>query len=253
MKRRYTFIANWKMYFSYNQATAWLEKNKKELETCLEKNPITLIICPSFDALGPSAQALTKSTVALGAQDCSAHEQGAFTGQVWAQSLKELGCTYCIIGHSETYTTWKTDHPVILKKIDRLVAHAIIPIICFGETQEEHAAGTTEKSITEQITTFCRFLHQKKYSNQILFAYEPRWAIGSGKMPTATELEITIKIVQKIMAQHSLLGSILYGGSVSPETLANLKDILGLDGFLLGKASTDFQELKKVVSLLHEG
>lgn len=250
MQNKKFIIANWKMYFSYNQATAWLEKNKKELETCLQKNPITLIICPSFDALAPTAQALTKSTVALGAQDCSPHEEGAFTGQVCAQSLQELGCTYCIVGHNETQITWKKDHSLLLNKIDRLLEKGITPIICFGETEEEHTAHTTEKSITEQITTLCRFLQQKKPSKQILLAYEPQWAIGSGKIPTATELEITIKIVQNSMAQHSLLGSILYGGSVGIETLTILKNIPGLDGFLLGKASTDFQELKKVVSLI---
>lgn len=248
MQNKKFIIANWKMYFSYNQATTWLEKNKKELEACLQKNPITLIICPSFDALASSV--LAKSAIALGAQDCSPHEEGAFTGQVCAKSLQELGCTYCIVGHSETSVTLKTDHPLLLNKIDHLLAQGITPIICFGETQKEHAAHITEKSITEQITLLCRFLQQKKPLKQILLAYEPQWAIGSGKTPTATELEVTINIVQNSMAQHSLRGSILYGGGVTIETLPALNNIPGLDGFLLGKASTDFQELKKVVSLI---
>lgn len=248
-QKKYTIIANWKMYFSHKQALSYLENNKTALQQLATKSNI--IICPSFESLATCKHVCTNLPIVIGAQDCSAHDLGPFTGQVCAQSLKELGCNYCLIGHSETYEHWNNDKETILSKLSLAIRHAIEPILCFGENQEEHEKQKTEQSITQQITDFCTTL--KKYAIQkALFAYEPKWAIGSGRVPALHDLEKNLSLVKKITHEYAIDARLLYGGSISSQNIVALKSIALLDGFLLGKVSTDFQELKKVVSLLYE-
>ncbi len=250
--KKYMLIANWKMYFSFNQAITWLETNKESLtQYCLQQKDISLVLCPSFESLSACKTILSELPIFLGAQDCSEHESGPFTGQVCAQSLQQIGCHYCIIGHSETYENWNLYQETMLKKITILLKYTLVPIICFGESKQEYEQNLTEISIAKQITLFCSTL-KKNYTTQALFAYEPRWAIGSGNIPTEKNLENILNLVKKIALEHGIDATMIYGGSVSSETIIPLKKIPLLDGFLLGKASTDFQELKKVVSLLHE-
>jgi triosephosphate isomerase (TIM) len=247
--KKYTIIANWKMYLSYTQALTWLKEHRDSL-AALAATTKLCIMCPSFDALSTCASLLEHSPVIVGAQDCSSHEQGAFTGQVSAQSLAQIGCHYSLVGHNETYAQWDEAASQIRDKIKLLIANAITPIVCIGETQEDHQKKTTEQSITQKleflITPF------KHHRNDIFIAYEPQWAIGSGTVPTAKELQPIITLIHTFGVRHGLTITILYGGSVSAATVTPLKEISHLDGFLLGKASTDFQELKKVVSLLNE-
>lgn len=248
--KKYSIIANWKMYFSFNQAISWLTINKESLKDLPQKD-VSLILCPSFESLSTCKTLIAESSILLGAQDCSEHESGPFTGQVCAQSLQEIGCCYCIIGHSETYENWDVYQERILKKITLLIQHKVIPILCFGENKQEHEHKKTESTITKQMTLLCSTLKENK-TTKALFAYEPRWAIGSGNIPANNDLEKALKVAKMIATSYDIDATMLYGGSVSSETIIELKKITLLNGFLLGKASTDFQELKKVVSLLNE-
>ena len=245
--KKYTIIANWKMYLSYTQATTWLEQNAHALQT-VAQHLKSLVICPSFEALTACALYMKDAPLALGAQDCSSHEQGAFTGQVSARSLAQIGCHYSLVGHSETYVQWDEAAREIREKITLLINNAITPIICIGETQEDHQKKTTQQSIMKKL----EFLAASFKHNDLFIAYEPQWAIGSGTVPNTQELQPIITLIHNFGMQHNLRIQILYGGSVTASTVIPLKGISYLDGFLLGKASTDFQELKKVVSLLNE-
>jgi len=248
--KRYIVIANWKMNFSFNQTVLWLKNNHESLMQ-LPQNNISLVICPSFESLWITKTNLKESLVLLGAQDCSEHETGPFTAQVSAQSLKELGCRYCLIGHSETFENWDTYQETLHNKITMALTHDLTPIMCFGESKEEHEQKMTEASITKQITHYCSAL-KKNSITKGLFAYEPKWAIGSGKIPDTTHIEKILILSKKIADSFALDATMMYGGSVSSKTVLSLKKISVIEGFLLGKASTDFQELKKVVSLLQE-
>ncbi len=247
--KKYCIVANWKMYFSYTDALAWLNNYHDDFIT-LAHTTTSLVLCPSFEALSACATLLQHSPIKLGAQDCSAHDLGAFTGQVSAESLAQIGCRYCIVGHSETYTEWQTVRDDVLKKISLILKNGMTPIICVGETSQEHQNKMTQKSIAQKLEFLMTELNNR---SDIFIAYEPVWAIGSGNIPTQEDLQAVINLIHEYVLKNNIKATILYGGGVTPATIASLKSLAHLDGFLLGKASTDFQELKKVVSLLHEG
>ena len=238
------------MYFSYAQAVTWLKNHHDDL-VALARATTSLVLCPSFDVLETSASLLKRSSIILGAQDCSGYELGAFTGQVSAESLAQIGCQYCIVGHSETYAEWSTSRNDICNKISAVLKNGMTPIVCIGETREEHHNNMTQKSIAQKLDFLLTTLKNHP-TKDIFISYEPLWAIGSGKIPTPQELQTITTFIREYAQKNNLKATILYGGGVTPATSVPLRGIANVDGFLLGKASTDFQELKKVVSLLHE-
>lgn len=244
---KYTFVANWKMYFSCNEAVAWCTEHEQGLMELAQKN--NFVLCPSYEALAPLAQIFAKSKITLGAQNCSEHAAGAYTSQIMAQSLQELGVKYCLIGHSEVRATYGDTNPQLLKKMEQLIAHGIIPIFCLGETKLDYEHNQSEKALMQQLEPIIQLLKNDEEKN-IFIAYEPVWAIGTGIVASndhiikvVNTLEQTLKSVVK---DHTI--PLLYGGTVTGQTIAKLKEIDLLSGFLIGKASTNFQELKKIVS-----
>lgn len=250
MEKTYTVVCNWKMYFSYNQTHTWIETHKKDLISLANQSAQTIVLCPSSENIMQIQQAFEETHVFWGAQDCSNKNSGAYTGQYSAQSLKELGCTYCIIGHSERRIYQHETSELIAEKLEQLLNSTIIPIVCVGETAHEHNQKATNITLKNQLKP----LLDKKKNNKSpwIIAYEPVWAIGTGNIPTPAEIEkaFTQIILLSTEANISPLPQLLYGGSVSSETINNLKQVNGCDGFLIGGASTDFQELKKIVLLL---
>ena len=250
--RNYTLVANWKMYFSYNQALNWCTTNKHDLLNLTSNIPF--ILCPSYESLTSLTEIFNKSTFVLGAQNCSEHSQGAYTGQIMAQSLQEIGVKYCIIGHSELRKAYNETNEQLLNKLKQLLMHDIIPIFCIGESREEHEQGLTLERLELQLQPLITVLQGHQKSITCFIAYEPIWAIGTGIVADNTHITDALNFIKKKLESEKTTHtfSLLYGGTVTSDTVTLLKKVEPLEGFLIGKASTNFQELKKIVSLVQE-
>ncbi len=242
------YIGNWKAYLSFNKASHFIKDNKAALAT-LSKNH-QIIICPAFDVLAAIAPELKEANILLGAQDCSAHKPGAFTGQVLASSLKEIGCSYCIIGHWETRKECQEATQIIAQKALRLLEQEIIPIICIGESAKEFDLNLGTQVIEQQLEPLLAILKSHKESfKKIAVGYEPTWAIGNGSMPSsdyiAKQLDAINQLIKQQLPDYEL--QLFYGGGINEINASKFKSIPLLDGFLIGHASTDFQKLQKIV------
>jgi len=242
------FVANWKMQFSYIRSMTYINEHRDKL--CILARSHSIAICPSFDSLANIGTLLNGTNVFLGAQDVSPHASGAYTGQVSASSLKEVGCTYCIIGHSERrQDNCETDEQVA-QKITQLSTKNIIPIICIGETKAHYQQGMTTSILQKQLVPVIDMIKITPI-DIICIAYEPVWAIGTNDVPSNDEIAQILKWIHQHLDQAAPATKkrLLYGGSVSPDNAHNLASAENLDGFLIGSASTDFKKFEKIVSL----
>lgn len=259
MSKQFLYVANWKLYFSYQEMDKWLKAYGTQLSNLAEEmltHDAKLIVCPSFTSIHTVVSQYHDTPVLIGAQDCAPEVEGAYTGQESATTLASLGCTYCIIGHSEqrlsAYLNGNRTHSELFAEENRLIGQKaaallendITPILCIGETLYEREQQETASVLKSQLK---ELKHLPKSS--LIIAYEPIWAIGSGVLPTNDEIIHEINFIKSCIESTNpgISATILYGGSITDQTSANLKEIDELDGFLIGKASTDFQELEKIV------
>lgn len=246
----FLYVANWKMQFSFNEALSFYKKNKNNFDMMTQKSGHRIVLCPSFDVLYAIIKEAQGSLVFFGAQDCSSHNYGAYTGQICAESLAQIGCSYCIIGHSEYRKYAHSTDLGIGKKAVCLIKQNIKPIICVGETWQEYEHGVAEKIIERQIDAVLLALQQANVVADICIAYEPIWSIGSGKTPPIDYIKSIFKYISLKLEVVKNITSLmlLYGGSVTDENVANLKKISELQGLLVGGASLDFQKFEKIVT-----
>ena len=243
MKYKQTIVANWKMKLDVDEAIN-LSKELKELlagESIVDKK---IVLCPSFLAIHDVARILKDSGISLGAQDVFYEEEGAFTGEVSPENLKDLGCEYIIVGHSERRAMGEADE-VVNKKAQAVLDNNMIPIICVGETLVEYEAGEAETVLARQVSKVLENLDNKYF----ILAYEPIWSIstsGSGKTITASEAINQINILKKSIPEHLKDFDIIYGGSVKSDTVGEFsKDFKGaLVGGASLKAQTFFDLIK---------
>lgn len=235
MNKPLIFVANWKSYFSANQAKEWIERYCKNLSILAEKKYIAL--CPDAITIAYAVEKLSP-LVKIGAQDCSAYLPGSYTGDISAQSLKDAGVQLCIIGHSETRKNQNKDVDLIAQKTTRLFEQNITPLICIGQDYKKDLSH-----ILFHLKT------NAKAISSYLLAFEPESAIGTNHLPSFDKIKDAIIDIKKISQQilPSIKTSVLYGGSVNKETISTLKLINEIDGFLLGRASLDFQEFENIV------
>jgi triosephosphate isomerase len=250
MKKEFLVIANWKMYFTSDQTYAFVQEHIQNLKLLATNR--TIILCPSFTALRLVAKEIHSSNIFLGAQDCTPQlETLALTGSVSTQDLKNIGCSYCIIGHSERRTYLHEENELIAKKLLSLLKTHIIPIICIGETEEQKQSGATINILTDQLALIINMLRSQEISTplNICIAYEPIWAIGTGKIPSLDELKKIFNWLENFLTKQvpNIVWTMIYGGSITSTNCKSLKNIANLNGFLIGGASLDFQELKKIV------
>lgn len=243
MQKKLIYVANWKMNMPAARAIPFLNNNANALKTLAQTAQI--IICPSFISIPLLEPIAKKTSISLGAQDCSAQTSGAFTGQVSADDLLQTGVLYTLVGHSECRINNHDTSALVAQKCLRAIENSITPIICIGETADEKASGNTQNVLTAQLAPVFEVL--KNHSTPILLAYEPVWAIGTGMIPTADHLNEIFTFLVNIFAAHAIAARLLYGGSITNTNAAELKKIAHIDGFLIGGASLDFQELKKIV------
>lgn len=245
MNNNFLYIANWKMYFNFNEEIEWINKNINDLNKIAQNN--SLVICPSFVSLNKFNEIIEHSYIKLGAQNCAQEEKGAFTGEISPISLKQTGCTYCIVGHSEQRLYNKETDEVISKKVKLLLKNNITPIICIGETKKEYDAGTAHIAIEKQLITILK--DHPNVKQHIIIAYEPIWSIGTDAIPSADHIKSICAVIHATVDREidALPHLVVYGGSVNSSNINKFKEISCIDGFLIGRASTDFQELKKIV------
>lgn len=251
----YLFVGNWKMNMHANKAINFVKDNFDQLHALAENQETELILCPSSVALASIINTLKPTNIDIGAQNCSQHKEGAYTGEISAQSLAEIGCSYCIVGHSERRQHFGETNEIVAEKVKQLYEHNIQPIICIGETKQEYEKKQVCDVLTKQLAPVLETLSSvrpepvERTQRNIIIAYEPIWSIGTGIIPEHTYLEqVFIWLGDHIKKQlpHAQV-QLLYGGSVNERNISDLKQILYINGFLIGGASTNFQKLKKIV------
>ena len=243
----YTYIANWKMNFSFDESINFCKTYKNDLEQLASQN-ISFILCPTFVALAPITEIFKNTAIKIGAQDCSKYKSGSFTGETSVQSLAEIGITHCFLGHSERRIYFGENIQDILKKMILLFSYNIQPIICIGETKEHFENAATFTVLAEQLRLIIEYA--QKAQKNIIIAYEPVWSIGNNIVPENSYLEEVFAWIIKFINSHTpqLDALLLYGGSVNEHNIEQLKQIPHINGFLIGGASTQFEKLRKIIS-----
>ena len=214
---------------------------------------VNFIVCPPFTHLAMVAEALKGSDVALGAQDCATEAKGAYTGEIAASMIAALGCKYVILGHSERRQYYGETSATLNKKMAQAYANGLIPIYCVGENLDEREAGKHFDVVKAQIEEVVYNLTEEEYKNLVI-AYEPVWAIGTGRTATAQDANDTIKVIRDTMAKlycpkcAENRVRIQYGGSMNPKNASELMAMPEIDGGLIGGASLKAEDFSKVVN-----
>lgn len=234
------------MHKTVRQAVELVEELKST-----NSDDVDVVVCPPFTALKDVGQALTGSNIRLGAQNVHWEEAGAFTGEVSPLMLKDLGVEYVIVGHSERRKIFGETDTVVNKKVLKVLEKDMIPILCVGETLEEREAGKTEEIIRRQINEDLKGLKEDEI-NRIVIAYEPIWAIGTGKSATAEEANRVIGCIRDFIEGLSNTKvareiRILYGGSVKPVNATELLSKHHIDGALVGGASLKADQFSDII------
>jgi triosephosphate isomerase (TIM) len=254
-------VFNWKMNFQTLEQTHELLNHYLEIEK--ENKQFEIVICPPTVYLSTVFDIISEcnSNIKIASQDISQwhvtdQNKGAFTGEVSGEMLKSVGCSFTIVGHSETRSEYTLGFHEIRHKIEASLKENLTPVLCIGYQgkipKEEQQEYISEEKLKEQLKTELYPWIMTKSSQEIIIAYEPVWAIGSGKTPTNEHITVVAQAVKRIVKEY--LGSdvklrFLYGGSVSDKNLAELLKITEVDGFLVGGAGLSPESLKKMIAI----
>ena len=246
--RKLLIAANWKMYKTPTDVQSFLHIF---LPLVKDKTEGEIVICPPFVDLPAALQSVKGSDVLVGAQDMHFAEEGAYTGEISASMLGALGVSHVILGHSERRQYFAETDDIVNRKLSAALKHHLVPIVCIGEQEEEREGGMTEEVLCRQIS---RAIHQIDAAElrPMVVAYEPVWAIGTGKTATpaiAADAHLMIRSeVARLVGRHVADAlRILYGGSVKPENARELLSKPQIDGALVGGASLDPDSLTAIV------
>lgn len=246
--RRYVIAGNWKMNFTPSEATAFINEIKPMVEG---KNNCDIIFCAPFVTIASAMEAAKGSNIKIGAQNVHFEEKGAFTGEVSAKMLKEIGVEYVIIGHSERRQYFgETDHTVNLRTKAALAAGLKV-LLCLGEVKEERLAGITNEVVAMQTKLDLAGISAEELKN-VIIAYEPVWAIGTGLTATPEQADETCGVIRDVVAD--LYGRdvaeeliIQYGGSMNDKNATELLSKVNVDGGLIGGASLVAEKFTAIV------
>ena len=248
-KNRLPLIAgNWKMYKTIPESLALVSELKS---ACSGIGDREILVCPPLPSLLPVGEALKGSNIKLGAQNLHWEKEGAFTGEVSAVMLKAAGCHYVIVGHSERRQTFSETDETVNKKMTAAFQNGLVPIVCVGETLAEREGGKTFPVVERQIRKGVSGLSKEDFL-KLVIAYEPVWAIGTGKTATPLQAQEVHAFIRKILsemvaADASQKVRILYGGSVKPDNIDALMSEPDIDGGLVGGASLKSQDFARIV------
>jgi len=233
--RRPLFAANWKMYKTPPQARDFVDEFAAAAAALCARADV--VLCVPFIDLETVGNALIGSPVLYGAQDCYWKAEGAFTGEISAAMLKELGCSYCIVGHSERRQHFGETDETVAKKVSALLSVGVTPIVCVGETLEEHKGGLTLQRVMQQVNDGLGHLDDDERASLVV-AYEPIWAIGTGLADSPENANRTISLIRQSAGGLSD-ARVLYGGSMKADNATLCCAQPDIDGGLIGSASLD--------------
>jgi len=248
MMRTPIMAGNWKMYKTAREAVDFVTRLQKELGDVKETE---VVVAPPFVALAPVAERLSGTAIALAAQDCYWEEEGAYTGEVSPPMLRDVGCRYVIIGHSERRAYFGETDETVNKKVYALLSHDLHPIVCVGESLEERERGDTVQIVERQVKEGLKGLDETAI-RAVVIAYEPLWAIGTGKTATpeqAQEVHAFIRGLVSSIFNPAVAEEIRiqYGGSVKPDNVDELMAQADIDGALVGGASLKVDAFARIV------
>ncbi len=230
--RKKLVAGNWKMNFSVREVKTYISKFPRLLKSGVEER---VILFGQALYLHELQEELGKTKIKVGAQNCFCQLEGAFTGENSPQTIALMGISHVLVGHSERRQIFKETNDDVMLKVKVLQKLNLTPMICVGETFDQRKDGQTEKIIVEQLD---RALVEADLSKPIHVAYEPVWAIGSGKVATPEQAQLAHKFLREFLARKRIENShILYGGSVKAENVPSLLACPDIDGFLVGGAS----------------
>jgi triosephosphate isomerase len=248
---RKPFVAgNWKMNMNGQTSVELVKRIACEsVETAGQS--VTVAVCPPFVYLQAVAKALSSSNIAVGAQDMYFESDGAFTGEISASMLKDVGCSYCICGHSERRHVIGESDELINKKVTAAIGGGLLPILCVGELLEEREASRTNEVVTRHVKKGLAGLNAEKLQ-AVTIAYEPVWAIGTGLTATPDQAQEVHDFIRRLLGQmyNEKLAEeirILYGGSVKPNNAADLMSQRDIDGLLVGGASLKANDFLAII------
>ena len=241
-------VANWKMHGNLEQNQALLTQY---IVTLSDLKQTKVVVCAPYPYLAQLQQMLQHTNIAWGAQNMAKNAEGAYTGEVSAAMLKDFGCEYVIIGHSERATAYCESDENIAQKFMQAKQHGLIPILCVGETLIEREAGVMELVIGKQLDTIIAQHGAAIFADSII-SYEPIWAIGTGLAATPVQAQAMHKFIRNKIASLNKEAAaslkILYGGSVNPQNAVQLFVVSNVDGGLVGKCSLEAQGFEKICS-----
>lgn len=246
--RRPLIAGNWKLFKTAAEAAETAARLTDRLSGTIDAD---VMIAPPFTALSAVADVLKNSAVALGAQNLFWEDEGAFTGEISPPMLKAAGCAYVIIGHSERRQFFGETDQSVNKKIKAALSHEMIPVFCIGESEKERDADETFSVLDKQVTKGLEDFSPDEL-NTLVVAYEPVWAIGTGKTASSTQAQETHQFIRSVIAKTfgNILAKsvrILYGGSVKPNNIRELMEMPDIDGALVGGASLDAETFSRIV------
>jgi triosephosphate isomerase len=249
MSERKPFIAaNWKMFKTIGEAVAFTEAIQKEVGAVSDRE---VVLAPPFTALDAVRKAMVLTGFKLAAQNCHWEEKGAFTGEVSLGMLQDVGCDYVILGHSERRHVFGETDEGVARKVASAFRHGIPPVLCVGEKLEERESGQTTAVVERQLSRAIRGLSPSEAGNLVI-AYEPVWAIGTGKTATPEQAQEVHSFIRSFCG--SLLDKgvanilrIVYGGSVKPDNVDALMAKPDIDGLLVGGASLEVASFRRIV------
>lgn len=247
MARDLIIIGNWKMYKTSREATDYIEQLLPKIEGCKAR----VFLAVPFTSIASAAAAASQAKLEIGAQNMNDARDGAFTGEIAALMLKEAGARFVLLGHSERRHIFKESDEFIHRKVLRALQDDLRPVLCVGETLEEREGNLTEEVLRRQIEKALTGVPEEK-SSELILAYEPVWAIGTGRSATAKQAQEAHAFCRETLAE--IFGkrkanqiSILYGGSVKVENAQSLVSEKDIDGVLVGGASLDPETLAEII------
>ena len=248
--RRRVIAGNWKMFKTQAETHAFFSAFAPLVAA---SKYCDIIVAPPFTAIPAAVEAAKNTNIAIAGQNLSWSKEGAFTGEVSGPMLVEAGCRYVIIGHSERRQLFRETDDNVAKKSLMALASGMTPIVCLGETQEERDAGLTDQVLTRQFTGGPGALTPEEFS-RILLAYEPVWAIGTGRTATPEIAAEAHALLRRCAGERFSIHlaselRILYGGSVKPDNIRGLMAQEELDGALVGGASLDAKSFASIINL----
>lgn len=249
-RARALIAGNWKMHKLPSEATAWLRDLASQLPQAAGSSRSEIALLVPFTHLPSMAKLAFGTSVAIGAQDLSSHSQGAYTGEVSGAMLKDAGASYVIVGHSERRAYHHEDDAIVKSKVVAARAAGLVPILCVGESRSERDAGSADAVVLRQLAGALEGVKVVDAA-ELVVAYEPVWAIGTGLTATADDAQEMCAVIRgSLRERYGATGDVrvLYGGSMKPSNAAELLSKPDIDGGLIGGASLDVADLLSIAA-----